>query len=139
MAKGRLGTMSRRQARSLTKDMVDQFPRELQERLAPHIDEYAEQLLWGMRHPTLDGQYGPVSNPGHRTAMDLIAQIMKAVGSSQTIVNALILQLGVPLEQAREAVQLVEDIPEDPHEQAREARRFLAWYEGPDGPGPEAL
>jgi hypothetical protein len=76
---------------------------------------------------------------GHRTAMGLIPQILQAVGSSETIVNALILQLGVPIDQAREAVQMVEDVPQDPHEQAREARRFLAWYEGPDGPGPEVV
>lgn len=116
-------------------DLADAAPDRMRALLAPHVDTFCAQLVSDVKTPTLEGQYGPVSNPAHRGAMALYAQIMRAIGSTETIINAMILQLGVPLDRAREAVALVESVPEDLESQVREARALIAWYDGPNGPG----
>ena len=131
----RLMGKKRAMRRGMATDLAAAAPDRMRELLAPHVDDYCAQLVADVKTPTLDGQYGPVSNPSHRGAMTLFAQIMRAIGSSDTIINALILQLGVPLERAREAVALVEGAPKDVHTMAREAEEFLIWYRGPNGPG----
>ena len=135
MAKARIGTMSRSMARRQADDLIESFPRELQAKLAPHLDEYCDALVWGMRNPTIPGQYGDVSNPGHRTAMDLIGRIMRAFPTTEALLlQTLVIQLGAPIADAQMAVQQVASAPKDPHEIAKAARAYLDWYDGPDGP-----
>lgn len=63
----------------------------------------------------------------------LYCELMGWVGTREQVINALVVQLGVPLEQAREAVQTVMGTSDNPHEIATECRRYLAWYETTHG------
>lgn len=122
-------------ARHKAMGLAEAAPDLMRELLAPHVPEYVNMLLDAMRTPTLPGQFGPVNNPAHRTAMQLIAQILRAIGSGEHVVNQLILQLGGSLEQAKLAVAMVGRLPDDPHAVAAECRAYLEWYDGPSGPG----
>lgn len=64
----------------------------------------------------------------------LYCELMGWVGTREQVINALIVQLGVPVERARAAVEMVMGASEDPHDVARTCREYLAWYEGPGGP-----
>lgn len=59
----------------------------------------------------------------------LYCELMGWVGTREQVINALVLQLGVPLDQARDAVRTVMGTTDDPHEAYRECRAFCAWYE----------
>lgn len=59
----------------------------------------------------------------------LYCELMGWVGTREQVINALVVQLGVPVEQAREAVQTVMGTSDNPHEIARECRAYLEWYE----------
>ncbi len=74
---------------------------------------------------------------GERWAFRLFAEVAQWVGSGDKIAETLILQLGAPIAQAREAVEQVGSVSRDPHQLAAQARAFLAWYEGPSGPAKE--
>lgn len=67
----------------------------------------------------------------------LYSELMGWTGSRELIIAAIVRELGVPIDRAREAVGTVMDIPDDIHEVARINREFLDWYDGPAGPGRE--
>ena len=83
----RLGTGGRQAARRLADELISRAPQEIREKLLPHVGLFCDQVVWGMSNPTLPGKDGPVSNPGHRTAMDLYAKIMGAVAPDVLVVN----------------------------------------------------
>jgi len=67
----------------------------------------------------------------------LYTDLMGWTGMREQVIAALVRELGVTLEQAQDAVGTVLSIPDDVHEVARINREFLAWYDGPNGPGRE--
>lgn len=75
---------------------------------------------------------------GERWAFRLFAEVSNWVGSGDQVANTLILQLGAPIADARAAVEAVGSAPRDPHEIAAQARAYLAWFDGPNGPGGQA-
>jgi len=72
---------------------------------------------------------------GERWAFRLFAEVSNWVGSGETLLQTFLVQLGAPIADARAAVEQVGSAPRDPHEIAAQARAFLAWYDGPGGPG----
>lgn len=87
------------------------------------------------------GQYCAVCGQtahGERWAFRLFAEVAQWVGSGEQVAQTLILQLGAPIADAQLAVEQVASAPKDPHEIARAARNYLAWYEGPSGPKGDA-
>lgn len=65
----------------------------------------------------------------------LFCELMGWVGTREQIMNALVLHLGVSVERAKLAVDMVGRLPDDPHAVAAECRAYLEWYDGPSGPG----
>ena len=64
----------------------------------------------------------------------LFCELMGWVGTREQVINALVIQLGVSLDKAKAAVDMVGRLPDDPHAVAAECRAYLAWYDGPQGP-----
>lgn len=128
----RTGSGKRGLARIHGQALVDAAPMAMREELAKpeQIREYVRILL-------ADRDDRECS--GHRTAMRLIPEILQAVGASQQIVNQLILAIGAPVEQAREAVEVVNAVPDDPHAIAQNCRAFLAWYDAQNWSNAEAV
>ena len=126
----RLGTGGRAAARRLADELIARAPQEIREKLQPHVGLFCDQVVWGMQNATIPGQYGPVSNPGHRTAMDLYAKIMGAVAPDVLVVN-LWQRIGARDEQHATRLVVVgldaEQLAED--EMALE-RQTLAWLNG---------
>lgn len=128
-------------------DMARDFPDEMRARMAPMLDTYLDEFSFDMVNRTLDGSpkcemcgrgpSDPQPNPAHRTAMDMYPRIMRAVGASDDLIEALLRRLSMPSEasllQAAELYQAVQG--KDVHEIYRECRRMCEWYEGPSGPG----
>lgn len=130
-AKGRrVGTGPRGVRNALAPAMIAAAPDLMREILAQpeEVRAYCAALIRDRDDPDCTG---------HRGAMRLIPEILGAVGAPDSIVNALIVTLGAPIERAREAVEMVNAVSDDPHEIARSCRAFLAWYGGPSGPGSE--
>lgn len=125
----RTGTGVRGVMRATAADLASRAPQEMREQLAPHVGLFCDQLRAALSNP---------EGTAFRTALTLYAQIMQAVGSGDVLVQSLVLQLGAPIADARAAVEAVGSAPRDPHEIAAQARAFLAWFDGPNGPGGQA-
>lgn len=111
----------------MAKTLAELVPDESREYLAPHAREYCEALLADIRDPDADG---------HRTAMATYPRIMRMIGANEELLEAILLAIGAQsVEKARDAVAAVNNVSGDPHETARVCRDFLAWYDGPSGPG----
>lgn len=86
---------SRYDKRSLATLMPKAFPERLRERLEPELDSYADEVLFDLRNRELGGgpacptcgrrSDDPRPNPAHRTAVDIIPRIMKAVGDDSAV------------------------------------------------------
>ena len=88
---------TRSQTRSTAAMLAENAPQAMREYLAPHVPEYCERLLSAMRDPEA---------PGFRTAMQLIAQILRAVGVQMDVTVTVLAQLGVAsVEEASERIQ----------------------------------
>lgn len=59
----------------------------------------------------------------------LYCELQGWVGTRENVIRALVVTLGVPLDQARSAVELVMGTSDDPHETYRQCKDFCAWYE----------
>lgn len=104
------------------------------------LDKYREELFLE------DGARAVLKNiremAGKRTRNPgwarLFCELAGWVGMREQIIAALVRELGVPIEAARDAVESVSRVPQDVHAIARINREFLAWYDSPAGPGKEA-
>lgn len=77
---------SRADKRGLASLLPKAFPEALREKLAPELDSYAEEVLWDLKNRTIDtGGRELATNPAHRTAVDIIPRIMKAVGDDSAV------------------------------------------------------
>jgi hypothetical protein len=117
---GEKGALLAAQRRSELALMVEQAPQRMQELLAPHVDRYVNRLLLDMDDP---------ESSGHRAAMRIVPEILKAVGSANVLVQALVLQLGGSVERAREAVELMEQVPDDAGAIYEQCKAYCAWYD----------
>ena len=117
--------------KSATQAMVAAAPDLIREYIShpERVELYCAQLIADIRDP---------ESSGHRTAMRTYPELLGMVGAESLVVNALVLQLGAPIADARAAVEAVGSAPRDPHEIAAQARAYLAWFDGPDGPGGQA-
>ena len=133
-------------ARSTAAQLAEQAPQVMREYLAPFAHEFCDSLMETLRHPTLGGAHKcpaceaeitvpAFSNPSYRTALSLYPQILRAIGSSDALTAAIIAQLGGSLDRARDAVEMLNGLPEDVDAIYRECRRMCDWYEGENGPG----
>jgi hypothetical protein len=70
----------------------------------------------------------------------LFCELMGWVGTREQVISAIVMNFGVSMERAKEAIDAVNAAPKDPHEIARTCEQYLAWYRGTSGPGepPEA-
>ena len=68
----------------------------------------------------------------------LYAEIVGWIGTKHQVIALLMSQLGVGISEAQDAVRQIQQVPQDPHEIARMCRNYLAWYDGPNGPGGHA-
>ena len=134
VAWGRWGSMTRKiekgsrsAMRNLAADLVARAPQAIREKLEPHMDTFCQRIVDGMEKPTLAGQFGPVSNPAHRTAMDLYARIMGAVAPDTLVVN-LWQRVGARDEQhARQLVGVGLDAEQLAQDDMALERQTLAW------------
>lgn len=130
-ASGDMGALaaygSKTAVRSEAAILADNAPQLMRELLAPDAPEFCRLLVADMRDRDCKG---------HRTAMTLYAQILKAIGDGPSLVLHLWTQLGVSgMDEAAAAVQQVREAPRDPALIAKSCRDYLAWYDGPSGPG----
>ena len=111
--------------------MARSFPDEMREKMHPLMDKYLAEFEFDLtsRSITLDGREQP--NPAHRTAMDLYPRIMRAIGASDDLIEALLRRLSMPHEAALlEASELYRAVQgKDVHEIYRECKRMCEWYE----------
>lgn len=88
----------------------------------------------------LDNIRGMASKPMRNAHWaSLFAEIVGWTGTKQAVLNMLVMQLGVPLDDAKSAVETVMRAPKDPHDIARTCREYLTWYDSADGPGADAV
>lgn len=75
--------------------LAEQAPQLMRELLAPHVSAYVDELLHDMRDrgSFSDGEWIP--NSAHRTAMQLVPEILKAVGANNTLILAFMDRFGV--------------------------------------------
>lgn len=119
--------LTRSGSRQLAGTLAELVPDEAREFLAPHAKEYCEALLADIRDPDADG---------HRTAMATYPRIMRMIGANEELLEAILAAIGAPsVEKAQAAWNAVNNLGEDPHKAAEECRKYLAWYDGPNGPG----
>lgn len=118
-------------ARTAAAQLAEQAPQAMREYLAPYVPEYCESLLEAMRTPHFTTAKGDVvSNPAHRTALGLIAQILKAIGAQVELTINLWQRLGVSDEMhARSMIDSALRASELDHETAwRLSEQFVQDY-----------
>lgn len=70
-----------------------------------------------------------------RWAAQLFASIVGWTGTVARMQELLERQFGASPDEARRAVEMLDAVPRDVHTIADECRKFLSWYESPNGPG----
>ena len=91
---------------------------------------FAKGVIAAMEPGPRCAECGQVAHHGERWAFRLFAEVAGWAHAEQTVVQALIVQLGGSLERARYAVDLLEGTPEDVHAIYRECKAMCEWYEG---------
>ena len=135
MGAGRHGNRLAKRTQGM--ELARNFPEMMRERMAPMIDTYLDEFKFDMVNRTMDVDGRQQPNPAHRTSMDLYPRIMKAVGASDELIEALLARLGMPDEgsllMASELYRAVQG--KDMEAVYRECKSLVEWYEGPNGPG----
>lgn len=101
------------------------------------LEEARRELIFAGGHKTVLNNIRalaaqPMRNNGWAR---LFCELMGWVGTREQVIQALVVNLGVSLEQAKVAVEAVASAPKDPHEIAEQCRQYLKWYHGVSGPG----
>jgi hypothetical protein len=66
-----------------------------------------------------------------RTGMNIYASAVGLVGAAPQLNVEIVNQIGVPMEQARQAVEIQKEVEvQDVHQVASKATKFLRWYAG---------
>lgn len=137
MGAGRHGNRLAKRTQGM--ELARNFPEEMRERMAPMLDKYLEEFEFDLTNRTLTVGKDEQPNPAHRTAMDLYPRIMRAIGASDELIEAMLARLSMPNEAslvaAAELYRAVQG--QDIHEVYRECKRMVEFYEGPNGPGKE--
>lgn len=132
MGANRNGDRSEKRGTAMT--LVKAFPDRMREAMEPMLDKYLVEFEFDLTHRTLgetnkDGD--PMPNPAHRTAMDMYPRIMRAVGASDDLIEALLKRLGMPNEAELLVAAGVYNAVQgqDVHDIYRECKRLTDWYE----------
>ena len=137
MGANRKGNRSAKRGEAMT--LAKAFPDKMREAMEPLLEPYLSEFAFDLKNRTLtetsvDGN--PMPNPAHRTAMDMYPRIMRVVGASDDLIEAMLLRLGMPSESemlaAAELYRAVQG--RDVVEIYRECKRMVDWCEGPMGP-----
>lgn len=94
-------------------------PQLMRELLAPHVGDYVNELIADMKDRGSFSGEDWIPNPAHRTAMQLIPQILKAINADSMLVLAFVNRLGARDEdELRRFVQLGQSAHDVTSEQA---------------------
>lgn len=137
MGANRHGNRSAKRSEAVA--LAKAFPERMREAMEPLLDDYLREFKFDLANRTLaetgpEGQ--PMPNPAHRTAMDMYPRIMRAIGASDELIDAILARLNMPDEASMiAAAELYRAVQgQDVREVYRECRRLVDWCEGPSGP-----
>lgn len=144
MGANRKGNRSAKRTQAVT--LATAFPDRMRAAMEPLFDKYLVEFEYDLTHRTLDASECPTChrtsdedpqpNPAHRTAMDMYPRIMRVVGASDDLIEALLKRLNMPSEaEMLAAADLYRAVQgRDVVEIYRECKRLVDWCEGDSGP-----
>lgn len=119
---------SRRKTAVAIRSAAASAPEQFKELVLPFLPELVEILIEDARDR---------SCIGHRTAVSGILDGLKITSSSDQLLEELLRRMNMPNESSlARASELYNAVGrQDAAEIYAEARKYIAWYEGPEGPG----
>lgn len=137
MGANRHGNRSAKRSEAMT--LAKAFPERMRDAMEPLLDDYLAEFRFDLRNRTLgetNADGSPMPNPAHRTAMDMYPRIMRAVGASEELIEAILTRLNMPDEASLIAASDLYRAMQSKSvvEVYRECRRMVDWCEGASGP-----
>lgn len=137
MGANRRGNRSEKRSEGMA--LAQAFPDRMRAAMEPLLDRYLAEFEFDLTNRTLaetNADGNPMPNPAHRTAMDMYPRIMRVVGASEELVEAILARLNMPNEAALVAAsELYRAVQgQDVVQVYLECRKMVDWCEGGNGP-----